>query len=78
MLRVVLEEEWTKARQGTEEGCCWDAQDKLSLDSVQMSDEEIRIFFHFLWFVQFGSFLGRVVEISRGPKVMSLLGKNVT
>lgn len=45
MLRVVLEGEWTKARQGTEEGCCWDAQDKLSLDSVQMSDWEFLTLF---------------------------------
>lgn len=44
MLRVVLEEEWTKARQGTEEGCCWDAQDKLCLDSANV---RLGIYFEF-------------------------------
>lgn len=68
MLRVVLEEEWTKARQGTEEVCCWGAQDKLCLDSLQMSQ-----------FLGFGSFIGLVWKISQGHKVSCGLGvKNMT
>lgn len=75
-MRVVLEEEWTKARQGTEEVCCWGAQDKLCLDILQMS--QFRGVLHFLWCFQFRSFLGLVGEISQGPKVMWFWGKNET
>lgn len=49
-MRVVLEEEWTKARQGTEEGCCWDARDKVWLDGERANSTGSQ----FLWFIHFG------------------------
>lgn len=70
-MRVVLEGEWTKARQDTEEICCWDTQGRL--DSVQMSNSAFLVFVRVL-----GHFRNKWGKYQRSEKVVWFGGNSVT